>query len=1326
MNAQEQNPYIGPRTFRKEESHLFFGRDREARDLAALVASEKIVLFYAQSGAGKSSLINTRLIPDLERKLFEVPFEVLPVARVSGDAPESIEVQNIYVYNLIRSLIRRETDPALLAGLTIPQFFAKLNEDEKGYFYDQSLTAPIRSSLEITPWPRVLIIDQFEEVFSTHAEAWQKRADFFTQLAQALQDDPYLRLLLVMREDFIAALDPYAYLLPGGLRVRYYMQRLSCEAAIQAVRLPVENLRPYESGVAEKLVDDLSSIKVQKPDGSLVFEPGQYIEPVQLQVVCNSLWQKLTPGKVSISMQDLDSVGDVDNSLGDYYAERVKAVALLHHVNERFIRKWFKEKLISPSGIRTMVLMDPSGQSEGLRNEVIQALPDLIRTEQRGGAVFYELTHDRLVKPILANNEIWEGQNLNALQRGAIVWNSRDRSENLLLKGPDLKNAESYARTAEITDLERSFLDASLKLKGQKRRNLLMAALTVSAIMAMCAVFVIGVGIAAIFVADNQLARQRSEGLRLALMINKENANTELATLLSIRALNGTYAPELDSALVENLDRLYTIHTFAGHTGGIRSIAVSNDGKFLASGGEDYTIRIWETQTGNLVRTLEGHQDWVNDLAFSPDGKYLVSGSFDGTGKIWDVASGEIHAPLSGNPGTIFAVAFSPDGKYVVTGSNDNTAKLWDAQTGQEVRTFTGHGGVVRDVTFSADGDHLLTGSDDKTAKIWDVKTGTLVDTFEGSQEDIYSVAFSPDGKQIVTGGRSMNVDLWDLEAHEKQLNLKGHRNTINSVAFSHDGHYILTGSYDGKAILWSALTGEILRTFSGHSDSVTSVAFSADDQTVFTGSEDSTAKMWLATGSRVPREMIGKDEIQKAIFFPDGHSFLTGGDKGYSIRWSTDTGKGLHVYKGLNAYSTAAAISPDGKYILGVNSSGTAGLWDAETGEEIQDYDQVAWSLAMSPDSEYVLIGGSDGVASLWETLSGKKVRDFSGHEGGVLTVAFSPDGKQVLTNGADYKTIVWDEETGEEKFALDHPDSWVWDAVFSPDGKYILTGDFDHTARLWDAITGQEIRTYKGHTDRLFGVAFSPDGKYFLTGSADNTVKLWDTETGEEKRSLNAHAGMVNSVAFSPDGHYLLTASSDGTARLWDFDYHTTIDVACSILTRDLTDQEREQLDISDDSATCPSLPAQIIPVTSSSKLTPTEIESLAYTGHTLETLILLERLRKSDSAQINQFDAEFWNILCWDGSLGGYFAEVKEECNKAVSLDRNNGMFRDSRGLNRALQGDFSGAIQDFESAVTWLRENNWDEEIIKKREAWISLLQEGVNPFNAQVLETLKNE
>jgi uncharacterized caspase-like protein len=426
ISVRHQNPYIGPRTFLREEAHLFFGREREARELIALVESEQLVLFYAQSGAGKSSLVNTRLIPNLETK----GYKVLPVGRVGGDLPSGIDVSDIYVYNLLRSLAQHNTDLRTFSSLSLYQFLAQLRSSSES---DSSTVAR-----------QALIIDQFEELFSAHLEQWGRREDFFNQLAQAMQDDPQLQVVLVMRQDFLAALDPFAHLMSNGLRARYSMQLLEPDAALVAVTEPAKIMgRGYAPGVAEKLIDDLRSIKVYKPDGTLDTRPGQYVEPIQLQVVCYSLWENLPIDRIQITEEDLLQLGDVNQSLGRYYDGRVRAVAEAKNIAEGSIRAWFETRLITAGEIRNMVMREPE-TTGGLPNVVIQALEgDLVRAESRGGAIWYELAHDRLVEPILESNRPWFSENPSPLER--------ETNEINLELNQDIEEGQQTGEPAELS-----------------------------------------------------------------------------------------------------------------------------------------------------------------------------------------------------------------------------------------------------------------------------------------------------------------------------------------------------------------------------------------------------------------------------------------------------------------------------------------------------------------------------------------------------------------------------------------------------------------------------------------------------------------------------------------------------------------------------------------------------------------------------------------------------------------------------------------------------------------------------------------------------------
>lgn len=396
------NPYVGPRTFSRTEGDRFFGREREARELLSLVISERVVLFYAQSGAGKSSLINTRLIPHLQ----EENFAVLPVGRVSGSVPLGLaRPANIFMFNLMAGLDQGHNDPRRFLNLPLSEFLTHLtSSDGENYYCSEEA---VGDEGEYEPAPYVLIIDQFEEILTTQPGYWSDREDFFRQLNQALTADPYFWLVLTARDDFVAALDPYAHLLPNNLRARFHLQRLDYEAALEAVQKPAElEGRPFAAGVAETLVDNLRQIRMP---GRADPQPGQFVEPVQLQVVCYQLWETLKTrpdGKISQADLPLDYIGQ---ALCQFYETIIYKVARQTSVSQFTLREWFQTKLITEANTRGTVYRGEK-DTGGLRNEAADLLVQLylLRSEMRAGGTWYELTHDRFIAPILKSNAGWQ------------------------------------------------------------------------------------------------------------------------------------------------------------------------------------------------------------------------------------------------------------------------------------------------------------------------------------------------------------------------------------------------------------------------------------------------------------------------------------------------------------------------------------------------------------------------------------------------------------------------------------------------------------------------------------------------------------------------------------------------------------------------------------------------------------------------------------------------------------------------------------------------------------------------------------------------------
>ncbi|QLE56224.1 trypsin-like peptidase domain-containing protein [Nostoc sp. TCL26-01] len=285
--------------------------------------------------------------------------------------------------------------------------------------------------------------------------------------------------------------------------------------------------------------------------------------------------------------------------------------------------------------------------------------------------------------------------------------------------------------------------------------------------------------------------------------------------------------------------------TLKGHSNWVKSVAISPDGRTLASGSYDNTIKIWNIATGEEIRTLNGHSYDVWSVAISPDGRTLASGSNDRTIKIWNIATGEEIRTLKGHSDWVWSVAISLDGRTLASGSRDETIKIWNIATGQEIRTLKGVFSWVRSVAISPDGRTLASGSDDRTIKIWNIATGQEIRTLNSHSGSVYSVAISPDGRTLASGSSDKTIKIWNIATGQEIRTLNGHSNWVNSVAFSPDGRTLASGSNDKTIKIWNVVTGQEIRTLNGHSDSVRSVAFSPDGRTLASGSSDATIKIW-------------------------------------------------------------------------------------------------------------------------------------------------------------------------------------------------------------------------------------------------------------------------------------------------------------------------------------------------------------------------------------------------------------------------------------------------------------------------------------------------
>ncbi len=1181
------NPYIGPRSFTRDQRDRFFGRSREARNLLSLVISERLVLFYAQSGAGKTSLLNTSLIPSLE----DNGRAVLPKGRVSGQLPAGVDaVDNIFIFNLLTHLDQSNTDPACFAHMELKDFLDHLSStDGESYFYDPAEVDGKEPADDEEALIYVLVIDQFEEILTDHPERWLDRADFFRQLDQAMRHDPGLFVVLTLREDYVAALDPYASLLTERMQSRFYMERMGRKAALEAVTKPAKDYgRPFVPGAAEILVDNLSLVRSAHSGEP---QPGQYIEPVQLQVVCYQLWRNLPPlleeGKNEITEEQVNTIGNINQSLANFYEQALSETIQETKVSELELRNWFKEELITGAGTRGIVFQDKSS-TKGMGNRVVRLLENrfLLRAESRSGAIWYELVHDRFVEPILQANQKWLEEQ-GALLRDALAWldtNKTDRS--LLYTGEKLATIlTERAKRSVLEPVITEFLEdckgrqAWLNEKeaaNQKFRRWFKVAVMVAVVAVLTSLWAWQATNKAKVAVEQALTSQKktketlnrlqkTEALNIGMALNAkaeaaESKSSRLyAHLYSLHAINKLGKNNKDSeAYMEALIRAQAnpvpVPALVGyHTERTNGVAYSPDGRTVASSSNDKIIGIWEVRTGKRLQTLKGHTDGVNSVAFSSDGRLLASGSDDKTIGIWEIQTGKRLQTLEGHTDWIRSVAFSPDSHLLASSSRDKAIGIWNVSTGQRLHTIEVFqaGGAASNISFSPGGQTFAAGCSDGTIGIWDVQTGNRLHTLDGYKSYVLSVAFSPDGSLLAAGSFG-TIDLWDVKKGQRLQTIKRDDNwMITGVSFSPDGQKLASGSFGNIISIWDVQTGQYLRMLQG-TTSGRNIAFSPDGQTlVSSGSWNNTVGLW-ETAADKRRYLKGHTgQVQGISFSADGRTVTSvSKDKTIGI-WDVATGRRLKKVplQAMKGSVNSIAISPDGRILaLTSQSNNSINLLEFPTGKHLQileghtnNVDSVVFShdsrtlasVASSSSSE------DDSNILLWDVKTGKRLRALT-ETGFGSSLSFSPDGNilafSLLFGNNSININFWDVSTGHHLQSLKETDGSN-SVPFSPDGRLVAFDD-DNTIAIWDVKNGKRVQTLKGHTASVNMLSFSSDGLLLASSSMDKTIAIWDVKSGKRVRILKGGISSDGIISFSPDSRHLAFTTNDNAIGLWDLE--------------------------------------------------------------------------------------------------------------------------------------------------------------------------------------------
>jgi len=1193
MSNPRPNPYVGPRPYRTGEK--MYGRERETRELLNLLIAERIVLLYSPSGAGKTSLIQAALLPQLRQE----EFVVLPPMRVNSEPPTADKNETLAQFNryVLSTLLSLEEGQPREKRLPLAQL-AQMSFD--AYFKQRA---------DLQDKNPVLLFDQFEEILTTAPMERDAKYAFFEQIGAALRDRSRWALFS-MREDYIAGLDPFIRPLPTRFSTRYRLDLLGTDAARDALQKPARDAGvDFTHAAANKLIDDLRQVHIQRPDGAMETQLGLYVEPVQLQVVCLRLWNNLSADQRAIAETDVVQVGDVNSALASYYEMRVAAASVATGETERAIREWFDRQLITDAGVRGQVLMEPE-RSRGLANRTIRLLEDahLVRADERRGATWFELAHDRLIEPLRDNNRVWFEKNLSAFQQQADLWERQGRPDGLLLRGKAWDEgylwAQQHAQT--LTPVEQAFFKESdqedFRLKKERRtqrriRNLAFGATALS-VIAILGIVVALISLAQLGSSLQETDQARAEALakgdeanaarlqaqqqeRVSKMtgaaLSQLNVDPETSLLLAMQAYSITQTTQTDDILRQAVTESRVRGTLRGHTDSVDAVAVSPDGKFFATASGDGTAILWDATNGKPTRVLKGHTAPVWGVVFSPDGKTLLTTSADKTARLWDLTrcSGETcpAREITGHTAAVWNGAFTPDGKAFATVSQDGTAKLWETASGNFLGDVGSHTQDINGIAFSPDGRFFATVSSDRTAQVTDI-TQCADDkcTFQPfeTQAALWSVAFSPDSKAIVVASDDQNAYKINLATNSIENQLSGHSDSVLSVAYSPDGKYIATGSRDGTARLWDAATGQEIAILRGHDNSVWSVAFTPDSHLLLTGSADTTARLWDISDNDALRVLRGAlNKILGAAYSGDGARVISVGADSSARVWDVATNTLLAKLEGHNGWVSDGALTRDGSRAATASFDDTARIWDLKHCApacpfiELKGHEAIVRSIAFSPDEKFVLTASEDKTARLWDATTGALVKIFTGSYSPLNHASFNHDGTLIVTAGNDRNAILWDVATGAPTLTLSGHTGAVNSAAFNADGTLVVTASDDRTARIWDIVHCEPnspcpFKELRGHLGAVTSAAFTHDGKNVVTSSADQTVRVWDINTLQTLSILRGHTDKVQTVALSPDDRFVLTASSDKTVRIVPLAIHQVLELARLRVTRALSCDE------------------------------------------------------------------------------------------------------------------------------------------------------------------------
>jgi WD40 repeat protein/serine/threonine protein kinase len=1156
------NPYKGLRSFQEADAVNFFGRQALVEQLLTRfeTAAEsndsptnRFLAVVGPSGSGKSSVVKAGLLPALRRGGVTGSEKWFMVEMIPGIHPlEELEA----------ALLRIAVDPP-------ESLMAQLQEDEGG------LARVLEQVLPEDGSELLLMVDQFEELF-TLVEDEQQRRHVINSLLTALHvSNSRLRVVITVRADFYdrPLMTPgLADLMRQCTEIVPPLNKMELEEVIVQPALQVGAI--FEDGLVPVIIDDVSEQPGALP--LLQYALTELFERRQERLLTKAAYEEIGGVLGALGRRAEELYTELDEEGEEAARQLFMRLVTLGEGTEDTRRRVLRSELTAlqtSEVLKTSEVLDAYG-----RYRLLTFDRDPLSREPT-----VEVAHEALLRdwPRLRQ---WldESRGDVRIQRrlatATAEWMQSEKSDDYLLRGSRLDLFIGWFATSQLalTQEEQAFLDASEAARqqrqaeedararreletaqqlareqtqraeeqaqaaqGLRRRALFLgAALVIAALLAIAAIFFANQSNRNAETAVTE-ANQRATAQALA-EANEADAVAQQATAeaeAQIRATAEVVAVREQTAAEEQAAIAFSRELAASALDNLDEDPELSVLLAMQALSVEETMEAEETlrqaiQASRVRQTMHAPDNILPGWGtYNPDGTLLFTSGMGG-GVMWD---------MSGSPTVVYTKTVSGQESY----PPDLITEVWIGRA-----DFSPDGSLIALPGEMWAGEEFVEGSG--KVSILDAESGQEQLSFVAHDSAIQEAKFSPDGTRLATAGIDEGMaTVWDLDAtfaagEGMSLFTLPHGETVWGVAFSPDGQLLATAAGSEGVIVWDAATGEELRTIDSGTFTV-HVAFSPDGQYLTSTGFDAAISVWDPySGQLIDRRANAHgDATQTAVFNNDGTKVSSAGSDNTARVWEFSDGEirqNLFTFGGHTDTVAQAPISPDDRYQASVSTDGTIRIWDisATGGKELGMFDQGGDTrgVSLSPDGARLVTSGFDGSAKVWDIASGELLLTLEGHNDWVLSAKYDPDGQIIATAGQDGTVRLWDAQSGAGMRVIEAHErtdpnqffSGATDLAFSPDGEQLATTGTDRLVRVWHVESGVLLLTMEGHDDWAMRIAYSPDGQLIATASTDGTARIWDAEDGEEIWTLSGNPTPAWGVDFDPQGNRVVAGYDDG----------------------------------------------------------------------------------------------------------------------------------------------------------------------------------------------------